>query len=109
MHGADVCRDAVAKGAAMAYRAARPAERTEGLELLREPELTVVLIRRTGRQPSDYYAWSKRLLAAGTAFIAPSVWEGETVARPAFLHPDITEETVREILDSLLTGHHFPA
>ncbi len=108
-HGTDAYRDAVAKGAAMARRTARLAERTEGLELLREPELTVVLIRRTGWQPSDYYAWSKRLLAAGTAFVTPSVWEGETVARLAFLHPDITEETVREILASLLTGDHFPA
>lgn len=62
----------------------------------------MVLVRRTGWQPEDYYAWSKRLLASGTAFVTPSVWEGETVARLAFLHPDITEGTVRALLDSLV-------
>ncbi|MER6994343.1 pyridoxal-dependent decarboxylase [Streptomyces sp. NPDC000410] len=102
VHGTDAYRDAVARGADMARRTARLVERTEGLELLREPELTVVLVRRVGWRPEDYYAWSKRLLAAGTAFITPSVWEGETVARLAFLHPDIGEDTVREILDSLV-------
>ncbi|MFF2503052.1 pyridoxal phosphate-dependent decarboxylase family protein [Streptomyces sp. NPDC058067] len=102
VHGTDAYRDAVAKGAGIARRTARLVEETEGLELLREPELTVVLVRRTGWQPEDYYAWSKRLLAAGTAFVTPSVWEGETVARLAFLHPDITEETVRSILGSLV-------
>lgn len=102
VHGTDAYRDAVAHGADIARRTARLVEQTEGLELLREPELTVVLIRRTGWQPEDYYTWSKKLLAAGTAFITPSVWEGETVARLAFLHPGITEETVRDILDSLL-------
>lgn len=107
VHGTNAYRDAVSRGAAMAHRTARLVEQTEGLELLREPELTVVLIRRTGWRASDYYTWSKKLLAAGTAFITPTVWEGETVARLAFLHPDITEQTVREILGSLLTEDCF--
>ncbi|WP_328327914.1 pyridoxal phosphate-dependent decarboxylase family protein [Streptomyces sp. NBC_00455] len=102
VHGTDAYRDAVAHGAAIARRTARLVEQYDGLELLREPELTVVLIRRTGWQPEDYYAWSKELLASGVAFITPSVWEGETVARLAFLHPGITEETVHAILDSLV-------
>ncbi|WP_030266283.1 pyridoxal phosphate-dependent decarboxylase family protein [Streptomyces violens] len=103
VHGTDAYRDAVARGVRLAQYTARLAERTDGLELLREPELSVVLIRRTGWQPRDYYAWSKRLLAAGTAFVTPTVWEGETVVRLAFLHPGLTEETVEGILDSLLT------
>ncbi|MFE9394245.1 hypothetical protein [Streptomyces flavidovirens] len=69
----------------MAQRTARLVNRTEGMGLLREPELTVVLIRRTGRRPEDYYTWSKKLLTEGTAFITPTVWKGETVARLAFL------------------------
>ncbi|MFI9048848.1 pyridoxal phosphate-dependent decarboxylase family protein [Streptomyces sp. NPDC053427] len=102
VHGTDAYRDAVAHGADIARWTAREVERTDGLELLREPELTVVLVRRTGWRPEDYYAWSKRLLASGAAFITPSVWEGESVARLAFLHPGITRETVRGILDSLV-------
>ncbi|WP_411125623.1 pyridoxal phosphate-dependent decarboxylase family protein [Streptomyces sp. x-19] len=102
VHGTDAYRDAVARGARTARRTAEQVRATDGLELLREPELTVVLVRRTGWRPEDYYAWSKRLLAAGTAFVTPSVWEGETVARLAFLHPDISEETVTGILDSMV-------
>ncbi|MFI1658882.1 pyridoxal phosphate-dependent decarboxylase family protein [Streptomyces sp. NPDC020472] len=101
VHGTDAYRDAVARGAGIARYTARLVEATEGLQLLREPELTVVLIRRTGWRSEDYYAWSKRLLASGLAFVTPSVWEGETVARLAFLHPGITEETVRTIVTSL--------
>ncbi|MGW1000072.1 pyridoxal phosphate-dependent decarboxylase family protein [Streptomyces sp. NPDC002520] len=102
VNGTDAYRDAIAHGARTAERTARLVEATEGLELLREPELTVVLIRRVGWTPEDYYAWSKRLLAAGTAFITPSVWEGETVARLAFLHPGVSEEMVQEIIKSLI-------
>ncbi|ROQ26620.1 pyridoxal-dependent decarboxylase-like protein [Streptomyces sp. PanSC19] len=101
VHGTDAYRDAVARGAEIARYTARLVEATDSLDLLREPELTVVLIRRTGWGPEDYYAWSKRLLASGLAFVTPSVWEGETVARLAFLHPGITEETVRAIITSL--------
>ncbi|MFE4016754.1 hypothetical protein ACFXPZ_04845 [Streptomyces sp. NPDC059101] len=102
VHGTDAYRDAVARGAGIARWTADRVRATDGLELLREPELTVVLVRRTGWRPEDYYAWSKRLLASGTAFVTPSVWEGETVARLAFLHPGIGEEAVGGILDSMV-------
>jgi aromatic-L-amino-acid decarboxylase len=32
------------------------------------------------------------------AFIPPTKWEGETVGRFAFLHPDTSLELVREVL-----------
>jgi hypothetical protein len=35
------------------------------------------------------------------AFVTPTKWEGETVARLAFLHPNTTDEMVAEILDSM--------
>jgi hypothetical protein len=35
------------------------------------------------------------------AFVTPTKWEGETVARLAFLHPDTSEELVIAILDSM--------
>jgi hypothetical protein len=41
------------------------------------------------------------MLADQTGFVTPTTWEGETVARFAFLHPDTTEEMVREILDTM--------
>jgi aromatic-L-amino-acid/L-tryptophan decarboxylase len=69
------------------------------LELIREPDLTVVLFRRTGWTSADYSRWADELLADQVAFIPPSAWEGETVGRFAFLHPDTTLDLVREVLD----------
>jgi aromatic-L-amino-acid/L-tryptophan decarboxylase len=34
-------------------------------------------------------------------FVTPTVWEGETVARFAFLHPGTTPEMVAEILATM--------
>ena len=72
---------------------------TPHLELIREPDLGVVLFRRIGWKPEDYDAWAARLHNDEVAFIPPSKWEGETVGRFAFLHPHTTMDLVREILD----------
>jgi aromatic-L-amino-acid decarboxylase len=71
------------------------------LELIREPDLGVVLFRRKGWNTADYMAWADQLLADQVAFIPPSAWEGETIGRFAFLHPHTTMDLVREILDRL--------
>ena len=47
---------------------------------------------------ADYDAWSARLLDEQIAFVTPSRWHGEPVARLAFLHPETTLEIVDEIL-----------
>jgi hypothetical protein len=60
-----------------------------------------VLFRRLGWKKADYDAWSAKLLADQTGFVTPTTWEGETVARFAFLHPNTTETMIREILDTM--------
>ena len=40
----------------------------------------------------------QRLHEDEVAFIPPSKWEGETVGRFAFLHPDTSLDLVREVL-----------
>ena len=74
---------------------------TPHTELVREPELSVVLFRRPGWSKSDYDAWSAKLLTDQIGFVTPTTWEGETVARFAFLHPNTTEQIVREILATM--------
>jgi aromatic-L-amino-acid/L-tryptophan decarboxylase len=101
VYGLDAYRDAVEAGLAIAQTAAGIIERTSYTELVRPPGLSVVLFRRPGWEKSDYEAWSAKLLADQTGFVTPTTWEGETVARFAFLHPDTTEEMVREILDTM--------
>jgi aromatic-L-amino-acid/L-tryptophan decarboxylase len=71
------------------------------LELIREPSLGVVLFRRTGWAPHQYTEWADQLLRDQVAFLPPTAWEGETVARFAFLHPHTSMDLVRQILDRM--------
>jgi len=71
------------------------------LELVRPAGLSVVLFRRKGWDEERYTLWSRQLLADQIAFVTPTKWEGETVARLAFLHPDTTDDLVVQILDSM--------
>jgi len=101
VHGTDAYRDAVEAALSLARQAAELIERHPRLELIREPELSTVLFRRAGWGPEDYQAWSDRLLAGQIAFVTPTGWEGETVARFAFLHPHTTLGIVEEILETM--------
>jgi aromatic-L-amino-acid/L-tryptophan decarboxylase len=101
VHGTDAYRDAIEAALTTAKAAAELIRRHPELELIREPELSTVLFRRNGWTPADYDAWSRRLLAGEVAFVTPTSWEGETVARFAFLHPGTTIAMVEEILASL--------
>jgi aromatic-L-amino-acid/L-tryptophan decarboxylase len=97
-YGTDAYSAAVDAALSTARVTARLIAQTAHLELLREPELSVVLFRRTGWKEADYYRWSANLLDDQVAFVTPTKWEGETVGRLIFLHPGTTEEIVREVL-----------
>lgn len=101
VHGTDAYRDAIEAALTLARDTARLIRETPHLELIREPELSAVLFRRRGWSAEDYHAWSQRLLAGQIGFVTPTGWEGETVARFAFLHPGTTPEMVREMLDTM--------
>ena len=101
VHGTDAYRDAVEAGLAVAREAASVIAVRPGLSLVRDPELSVVLFRREGWEGPDYDRWSRRLLADQIGFVTPTKWEGETVARLAFLHPETTIQIVEEILDTM--------
>jgi glutamate/tyrosine decarboxylase-like PLP-dependent enzyme len=95
--GASVQRAAtLARYAADRLRAAGPP-----VELVLEPQLSVVLFRRAGWGEREWAAWSRDLLADGTAFVAPSRWRGEAVGRLVFLHPNTPESLVDELVASL--------
>ena len=98
VNGSDAYRDAIEHVLTTARAAAARIEAIPHLELVREPELSVVLFRRTGWIEADYEAWSARLLEEQIAFVAPSRWHDEPVARLAFLHPDTTLAIVDEVL-----------
>jgi len=90
--------DAIEAAISLARQTAAEIRNRPQLELIREPELGVVLFRRHGWSAEQYTHWADQLLRDQVAFIPPSAWEGETVARFAFLHPHTSMDLVREIL-----------
>ena len=101
VHGVAAYTEAIETAIRLAHETADEIRSRPDLELIREPDLGVVLFRRKGWNTADYMAWADQLLADQVAFIPPSAWEGETVGRFAFLHPHTTMDLVREILDRL--------
>ncbi len=104
VHGVRAYSEAIEAAITLARRAANEITSRDYLELIREPDLSVVLFRRTGWRPADYTSWADNLLEDQVAFLPPTAWEGETVARLAFLHPHTTMELVIEILDRMADG-----
>lgn len=101
VHGSDAYRDAIESAIATARATAERIRLEPHLELAREPELSIVVFRRLGWGDADYRRWSEELLASQVAFVQPSSFRGEPVARLAFLHPGTTPEIVGEVLDAM--------
>ena len=101
VHGTRAYTEAIETAIALAAQAAAEIRARGYLELIREPQLSVVLFRRRGWGPENYTRWADSLLADQVAFLPPSAWEGETVARFAFLHPHTPIGLVREVLDRM--------
>src|SRR5215510_7298499 len=101
VYGVRAYTDAIEAAISLAKQAAAEITARDHLELIREPELGVVLFRRRGWAGEQYTRWADQLLHDQMAFIPPSAWEGETVARFAFLHPHTSMDLVRQILDRM--------
>jgi len=104
VHGIGAYRDAVAQAVGLARYAADQIAGRPHCELIREPDLSVVLFRRTGWTEADYREWSGRLLREQRALVAASSWRDETVGRLVFLHPSTTNAMVDEVLAGLDQG-----
>ena len=101
VYGVDAYTEAIEAAISLARHTAAEIRTRDTLELIREPELGVVLFRRRGWDTGQYTRWADRLLRDQIAFIPPTAWEGETVARFAFLHPHTPMDLVRQILDRM--------
>jgi aromatic-L-amino-acid/L-tryptophan decarboxylase len=101
VHGTNAYATAIEAALDLARQTAAEIRNRPELELIRDPELGVVLFRRLGWESAQYTRWADQLLRDQVAFIPPTAWEGETVARFAFLHPQTPMDLVREILDRM--------
>jgi glutamate/tyrosine decarboxylase-like PLP-dependent enzyme len=100
-HGTRAYSEAVERTLAVARFAADEIERRPYLELVRPPDLSVVVYRRAGWDAAAYYDWSAGLRDAGFAFVVPTAHGEETLTRIAIVNPKTTEADVSAILDTM--------
>ncbi len=100
-HGTDAYRDAVETTLRVTREGAELVRAAPHLELLHEPELSIVVFRRLGWEARHYHEWSNRQLAAGAAFVTPSAWGQETVLRWCIVNPQTTVDDLTAIVASL--------
>jgi glutamate/tyrosine decarboxylase-like PLP-dependent enzyme len=101
MHGTDAYRDAMQATLEVTRQGAELIRKSEHLELVLEPELSVLVFRRSGWSPAQYQSWSDRILSKGIAFVVPSSWQGETVLRFCIVNPRTTLAGLDSIISSL--------
>jgi L-2,4-diaminobutyrate decarboxylase len=100
-HGTDAYRVAIDYSLVLTQQTADLIRKTPGLELVLEPELSVVVFRRVGWDKARYDAWSDKALADDLTLTVASKWQGEHVLRFCFINPRTTLADVQMILDSL--------
>ena len=100
-YGTDAYAEAVEETLRVTREGARLVAAAAHLELIMEPELSVLLFRRVGWGPAEYQAWSDRMLSAGVAFVTPTAWAGETLLRLCIVNPRTTVADIQLIADSL--------
>ena len=105
MHGTDRYTKAIERGIELARIAGRLINKSDHVELVREPSLSCVLYRRVGWNASNYSDWTYKNHKAGFCLVAPTMWQSEdgmeTVARFCFINPDTTEKDISDILDTM--------
>jgi glutamate/tyrosine decarboxylase-like PLP-dependent enzyme len=100
-HGTAAYAEAVETTLQVAREGAALVRAAPHLELLLEPELSIVLFRRVGWDAATYRAWSDDQLARQESFVVPTTWEGETVLRWCIVNPLTTVDDLAAIVASL--------
>jgi L-2,4-diaminobutyrate decarboxylase len=101
VHGTDAYAKAIETTLAVTRQAAEEIRSRPYLELLVEPELSVLVFRRHGWSWADYDAWSARLFASGVAFVMPTRVKGKSAARIVILNPRTTVADIETVLDAM--------
>jgi len=100
-NGTEAYEHAVEQVLELTAEAADEIEARPDLELVMQPQLSVVLFRRRGWTNVEYTAWCDRLLAEQIAFVVPTAWRGERLMRFCFVNPRTSIEDVRVVLDTM--------
>ena len=86
-YGTNAYTQAMEQSLRVAQQAAQLVKNHPNLELLCEPELSIVAFTRKGWTMSDYQQWSEQLLDDQVGFIPPSSHQGAPILRFAIVNP----------------------
>ena len=100
-HGTKRYAEAMDKTMALARDAADLIKAQPNLELITEPELSIVAFKRKGWSSDDYNRWSAKLLNDQIGFVTPSTHEGEPILRFAIVNPWTSLTDIKVILATL--------
>jgi glutamate/tyrosine decarboxylase-like PLP-dependent enzyme len=100
-HGTDAYAEAMEQTLTVAQQAAELVRNHPNLELLFEPELSIVAFTRKGWAASDYQKWSGQLLEDQVGFIPPSSHHGQPILRFAIVNPWTKISDISMILERL--------
>ena len=99
--GTDAYADAVETTLRVTREGAALIEAAAHTELVMEPELSVLLLRRVGWSAAQYQVWSDGELESGRSFVVPTSWQGETLLRLCIVNPLTSADDIASIVDSL--------
>ena len=100
-HGTDAYAEAMEQTLIVAQQAAELVRNHPHLELLCEPELSIVAFTRKGWTSADYQKWSDQLLEDQVGFIPPSSHHGQPILRFAIVNPWTKISDIQMILETL--------
>ncbi len=100
-HGTDAYTEAMEQTLTVAKEAAELVRNHPNLDLLCEPELSIVAFTRKGWAAADYQQWSDQLLEDQVGFIPPSSHNGQPILRFAIVNPWTKVSDIQLILERL--------
>jgi glutamate/tyrosine decarboxylase-like PLP-dependent enzyme len=100
-HGTDAYSEAMEATMTVAAQSAELIKKHPNLELLYEPELSIVAFTRPGWNAGQYQQWSDKLLADQIGFIPPSSDKGQPILRFAIVNPWTKISDIKAILATL--------
>ena len=100
-HGTDAYSKSMEATMTVAAQSAELIKKHPNLELLYEPELSIVAFTRPGWNAGQYQQWSDKLLADQIGFIPPSSDKGQPILRFAIVNPWTKISDIEAILATL--------
>jgi glutamate/tyrosine decarboxylase-like PLP-dependent enzyme len=101
MHGTEAYSAAVERTLEVSRAGADVIRKADHVDLLVEPELSVLVFERHGWDADDYARWSSRLLADQVGFVTPTTHRGRVCTRFAVVNPLTTVDDLRLLIDSM--------